>query len=119
MPSSLCMIVVQSSGKSSVLEAVVGVDFLPRGAGAAEISASFGFRQPHNVYCIFALWNHRYFSEASCFLCGTGIVTRRPLVLQLVRVQDPAARAFGEFLHAGPHQFWSFGRTARLLSQLK
>lgn len=44
----------QSSGKSSVLEAVVGRDFLPRGAG---------------------------------------IVTRRPLILQLVRLEDPNAQA--------------------------
>ena len=40
-------VVVQSSGKSSVLEGIVGKDFLPR---------------------------------------GTGFVTRRPLVLQLVHV---------------------------------
>ena len=39
---------IQSSGKSSVIESIVGRDFLPR---------------------------------------GTGIVTRRPLVLQLVHVQ--------------------------------
>ena len=40
---------LQSSGKSSVLENIVGIDFLPRGAG---------------------------------------IVTRRPLVLQLVNIQS-------------------------------
>jgi hypothetical protein len=45
---------VQSSGKSSVLEAVVGRDFLPR---------------------------------------GTGIVTRRPLVLQLVKIDDPSKQS--------------------------
>lgn len=38
-----------------------------------------------------------------------GIVTRRPLVLQLVRLEDPAARAYGEFLHIGPRPFFSFG----------
>jgi len=40
---------------------------------------------------------------------GTGIVTRRPLVMQLVRLEDAAAKPYGEFLHAGPRQFWSFG----------
>ncbi|KAH8915848.1 dynamin protein dnm1 [Atractiella rhizophila] len=49
----------QSSGKSSVLETVVGRDFLPRGAG---------------------------------------IVTRRPLVLQLIHVEPPKGE-HGEFLH--------------------
>lgn len=45
---SCCLTSSQSSGKSSVLESIVGRDFLPR---------------------------------------GTGIVTRRPLVLQLIHVQ--------------------------------
>lgn len=42
-------------------------------------------------------------------LSVAGIVTRRPLVLQLVRLEDPAARAYGEFLHIGPRPFYSFG----------
>lgn len=62
---------VQSSGKSSVLEAVVGRDFLPR---------------------------------------GTGIVTRRPLVLQLVKVDDLKAPDFGEFAHAPGRKFSNFGK---------
>lgn len=45
--------ILQSSGKSSVLENVVGQDFLPR---------------------------------------GTGIVTRRPLLLQLVHVDEPLSK---------------------------
>merc|ERR1712176_807492 len=49
----------QSSGKSSVLEAVVGKDFLPR---------------------------------------GSGIVTRRPLVLQLVQSKQ-GTKEYGQFLH--------------------
>uniref|UniRef100_A0A7S1PGH5 Dynamin-type G domain-containing protein n=1 Tax=Percolomonas cosmopolitus TaxID=63605 RepID=A0A7S1PGH5_9EUKA len=48
----------QSSGKSSVLENIVGKDFLPR---------------------------------------GTGIVTRRPLVLQLIHTNE--GEEYGEFLH--------------------
>lgn len=62
---------MQSSGKSSVLEAVVGKDFLPR---------------------------------------GTGIVTRRPLVLQLVRLEDPNAQEYGEFLHNNRQKMTNFGR---------
>ena len=61
---------MQSSGKSSVLEAVVGKDFLPR---------------------------------------GTGIVTKRPLVLQLVNLPDPAAKEYGEFLHMNREKMYDFG----------
>lgn len=70
MAPMVCISILQSSGKSSVLEAVVGTDFLPR---------------------------------------GTGIVTKRPLVLQLVHVDDPNAVPYGEFLHAGPRKFIEFG----------
>ncbi|KAM0260700.1 hypothetical protein ACHAQJ_002616 [Trichoderma viride] len=78
----------QSSGKSSVLENIVGRDFLPR---------------------------------------GTGIVTRRPLVLQLINRPaqsngvsnddieagaDKAANAdeWGEFLHLPGQKFYDFGK---------
>ena len=57
---SIVVVGGQSSGKSSVLEAIVGRDFLPR---------------------------------------GQGIVTRRPLILQLVHLADPGGREYGE-----PHQ---------------
>lgn len=66
----LCWGWLQSSGKSSVLEAVVGKDFLPR---------------------------------------GTGIVTRRPLLLQLVHLDDPSAREHGEFLHNNREKMYNFG----------
>ena len=59
----------QSSGKSSVLEAVVGRDFLPR---------------------------------------GTGIVTRRPLELQLETAADPNAEEYGEFGHLPGQKFYDF-----------
>ena len=62
--------VAQSSGKSSVLESVVGRDFLPR---------------------------------------GTGIVTRRPLVMQLVHLEDQSAREYGEFLHNNRQKLYDFG----------
>ena len=72
----------QSSGKSSVLENIVGRDFLPR---------------------------------------GTGIVTRRPLVLQLINhmpesgeVGEPTGQTnpheWGEFLHLPGEKFHDFQR---------
>ncbi|KAI9690678.1 MAG: vacuolar protein sorting-associated protein 1 [Bogoriella megaspora] len=80
----------QSSGKSSVLENIVGRDFLPR---------------------------------------GTGIVTRRPLILQLInRAASPKAQAngvpeeiktsdkesnveeWGEFLHIPGQKFYDFNK---------
>ncbi|XP_022887405.1 dynamin-related protein 1C isoform X2 [Olea europaea var. sylvestris] len=57
----------QSSGKSSVLESVVGRDFLPR---------------------------------------GSGIVTRRPLVLQLHKIDGQSE--YAEFLHAPKKRFTDF-----------
>jgi dynamin 1-like protein len=60
----------QSSGKSSVLEHLVGRDFLPR---------------------------------------GTGIVTRRPLILQLVHIDpDSEEEEYGQFLHLGDQRFTDF-----------
>jgi dynamin 1-like protein len=81
----------QSSGKSSVLENIVGRDFLPR---------------------------------------GTGIVTRRPLVLQLINIPgneneaEPSAEStgnasppqpveFGEFLHQPNRRFYDFAEIRR------
>lgn len=66
---SICVVGGQSSGKSSVLEAVVGKDFLPRGAG---------------------------------------IVTRRPLILQLHQLADATATEYGEFLHLAGTRFTDF-----------
>ncbi|KIK03826.1 hypothetical protein K443DRAFT_676483 [Laccaria amethystina LaAM-08-1] len=79
----ICVLGSQSSGKSSVLENIVGRDFLPR---------------------------------------GTGIVTRRPLVLQLInrsavpgangvdKGTDKAANPdeWGEFLHLPGEKFYDF-----------
>lgn len=81
----ICVLGSQSSGKSSVLENIVGRDFLPR---------------------------------------GTGIVTRRPLVLQLInrpasdpKAQNGSARAdgtnpdeWGEFLHLPGEKFYDFNK---------
>ena len=73
----------QSSGKSSVLENIVGRDFLPR---------------------------------------GTGIVTRRPLVLQLIHRMPESGEVrprgeagtnpdeWGEFLHLGGEKFYDFDK---------
>ncbi|XP_045813975.1 dynamin-related protein 5A-like [Trifolium pratense] len=66
---SIAVVGGQSSGKSSVLESVVGKDFLPR---------------------------------------GSGIVTRRPLVLQLQKI-DEGSREYAEFLHLPRKRFTDFG----------
>lgn len=39
---------------------------------------------------------------------GSGIVTRRPLVLQLVTLQQPSALEYGEFLHIKDKKFYEF-----------
>ncbi|KAI6042995.1 Dynamin central region-domain-containing protein [Pisolithus marmoratus] len=85
----ICVLGSQSSGKSSVLENIVGRDFLPR---------------------------------------GTGIVTRRPLVLQLIHRPVPAPlpngtpvkmngsdkfaneNEWGEFLHLPGQKFYDFSK---------
>eukprot|EP01038_Epipyxis_sp_PR26KG_P014828 gene14828-19921_t len=62
----------QSSGKSSVLESIVGRDFLPR---------------------------------------GSGVVTRRPLVLQLFTTKSSGEKEgeeWGEFLHLPGNKFFDF-----------
>ncbi|KAL3614621.1 Phragmoplastin drp1c [Castilleja foliolosa] len=64
---SVAVVGGQSSGKSSVLESVVGRDFLPR---------------------------------------GSGIVTRRPLVLQLHKTEG--GTEYAEFLHASKKKFTDF-----------
>ncbi|KAL1540049.1 Phragmoplastin drp1e [Salvia divinorum] len=64
---SVAVVGGQSSGKSSVLESIVGRDFLPR---------------------------------------GSGIVTRRPLVLQLQKTED--GREYAEFGHLPRRRFSDF-----------
>ncbi|XP_047315652.1 phragmoplastin DRP1A-like [Impatiens glandulifera] len=64
---SIAVVGGQSSGKSSVLESIVGKDFLPR---------------------------------------GSGIVTRRPLVLQLHRIEE--GREYAEFMHLPRKKFADF-----------
>ncbi|XP_072963106.1 phragmoplastin DRP1E-like [Typha angustifolia] len=65
---SVAVVGGQSSGKSSVLESIVGRDFLPR---------------------------------------GSGIVTRRPLVLQLHKTEEGQAD-YAEFLHMPKRRFSDF-----------
>jgi len=40
---------------------------------------------------------------------GTGIVTRRPLVLNLVHTEDPKAQEYGEFMHKQGQKVYDFG----------
>eukprot|EP00252_Welwitschia_mirabilis_P010361 TRINITY_DN2358_c0_g1_i2.p1 TRINITY_DN2358_c0_g1~~TRINITY_DN2358_c0_g1_i2.p1 ORF type:complete len:147 (+),score=20.59 TRINITY_DN2358_c0_g1_i2:86-526(+) len=65
---SIAVVGGQSSGKSSVLESIVGRDFLPR---------------------------------------GSGIVTRRPLVLQLHKTPE-GTREYAEFMHVPKKRFTDF-----------
>ncbi|XP_065864134.1 phragmoplastin DRP1A [Euphorbia lathyris] len=65
----------QSSGKSSVLESVVGKDFLPR---------------------------------------GSGIVTRRPLVLQLHRIDE--GKEYAEFMHQPRKKYTDFAAVRQEIS---
>ncbi|MED6124854.1 Phragmoplastin drp1e [Stylosanthes scabra] len=67
---SVAVVGGQSSGKSSVLESIVGRDFLPR---------------------------------------GSGIVTRRPLVLQLHKTED-GIQEHAEFLHLPRKRFTDFSK---------
>ncbi|MCH81242.1 dynamin-related protein 1C-like, partial [Trifolium medium] len=73
---SVAVVGGQSSGKSSVLESVVGRDFLPR---------------------------------------GSGIVTRRPLVLQLHKTDD-GQQDYAEFLHAPRKRFTDFAAVRKEIS---
>ncbi|RZC84035.1 hypothetical protein C5167_046820 [Papaver somniferum] len=73
---SVAVVGGQSSGKSSVLESIVGRDFLPR---------------------------------------GSGIVTRRPLVLQLHKL-DKGQTEYAEFLHAPRKKFTDFAAVRREIS---
>ncbi|KAK4798210.1 hypothetical protein SAY86_030536 [Trapa natans] len=70
---SVAVVGGQSSGKSSVLESIVGRDFLPR---------------------------------------GSGIVTRRPLVLQLCKIEEGAPE-FAEFLHLPTKRFTEFSAVCK------
>ncbi|XP_078170665.1 phragmoplastin DRP1C-like [Carex rostrata] len=69
---SVAVVGGQSSGKSSVLESIVGRDFLPR---------------------------------------GSGIVTRRPLVLQLHKTEG--GQEYAEFLHAPRKRYTDFAAVRR------
>ncbi|KAK2366492.1 dynamin-related protein 5A [Trifolium repens] len=80
LSSSLFLVVqlkvqVKSTGKSSVLESIVGKDFLP---------------------------------------CGSGIVTRRPLVLQLHKIDE--GREYAEFMHAPWKRFTDFAAVRQEIS---
>ncbi|MCD7458633.1 Dynamin- protein 1E [Datura stramonium] len=73
---SVAVVGGQSSGKSSVLESIVGRDFLPR---------------------------------------GSGIVTRRPLVLQLHKTEE-GQQEYAEFGHLPRRRFTDFGMVRKEIS---
>jgi replication fork clamp-binding protein CrfC len=89
---------VQSSGKSSVLESIVGRDFLPRGSGLIGNSAPVSEFSSTRAVIFTAT---RFVSSI------TGIVTRRPLVLQLHKTED-GVQEYAEFLHMPKRRFNDF-----------
>ncbi|CAA6666992.1 unnamed protein product [Spirodela intermedia] len=79
-----------SSGKSSVLESIVGRDFLP------------GDQLMCMVYFDLSLWG----GHSLCY-GSAGIVTRRPLVLQLHKTEEGQAE-YAEFLHLPKRRYTDF-----------
>lgn len=105
----------QSSGKSSVLESIVGRDFLPRGSGKKLIALSSWFF-PYVLLFLFSYilfffspdFVHYAWLLLSFFLfCLEGIVTRRPLVLQLHKIEEGQVE-YAEFLHLPNRRFTDF-----------
>ncbi|CAN1793917.1 Phragmoplastin DRP1B [Linum perenne] len=88
----------QSSGKSSVLESIVGKDFLPRGAGN----------------CCFEALLNSWMNNVSHKVASGGIVTRRPLVLQLHKIDE--TREYGEFMHLPRKRFTDFAALRQEIS---
>ncbi|GAB4844246.1 Phragmoplastin drp1e [Ancistrocladus abbreviatus] len=82
---SVAVVGGQSSGKSSVLESIVGRDFLPRGSGQGFILLGLALL---------------------LFFSGR-IVTRRPLVLQLHKTEQ-GSKEYAEFLHLSSRRFTDF-----------
>lgn len=89
----------QSSGKSSVLESVVGKDFLPRGSGNYRFYTC-GVR--------IGGCDLKFIDNWCMINVFAGIVTRRPLVLQLHK-SDEGTREYAEFLHLPRKRFTDFG----------
>ena len=84
----------QSSGKSSVLESLVGHDFLPRGSGT------------HKFLIIFLPFVCFVLNVSISYIKRTGIVTRRPIILQLNKEEGTAE--WGEFAHLPNKKFTDF-----------
>ncbi|KAG6393310.1 hypothetical protein SASPL_147548 [Salvia splendens] len=81
---SVAVVGGQSSGKSSVLESIVGRDFLPRGSGCPQ-------------------YLMRPFPDSM----SLGIVTRRPLVLQLQHTEE-GQEEYAEFGHLPKKRFTDY-----------
>jgi hypothetical protein len=83
-----------------VLESVVGKDFLPRGSG--KLLHSYAW-----MYIYFLILLVEYWQNNECKFYA-GIVTRRPLVLQLHKSEE-GSREYAEFLHLPRKRFTDFG----------
>ncbi|KAK3014822.1 hypothetical protein RJ639_008298 [Escallonia herrerae] len=89
----------QSSGKSSVLESMVGRDFLPRGSG-----------EEIRPFCAL------FFAAAAAIVFDCWIVTRRPLVLQLYKT-DQGQEEYAQFLHTGNKRYKDFSVVRREIEE--
>jgi len=104
---SIVVIGSQSSGKSSVLEAIVGHEFLPK---CVETSVSLSKRKGRTADCI-------------CALCrGDNMVTRRPIELTLIHTPPTASRPnpveYGDFPALGISKVTDFGSIQKTLTDL-
>lgn len=77
---------------------MVGKDFLPRGSGNPMLDVTIVDQLALKEDCIFLTIGMMY---------DVGIVTRRPLVLQLHRIDE--AREYAEFMHLPRKRFTDFG----------
>lgn len=96
---SIVVIGSQSSGKSSVLEAIVGREFLPKYVWI-----------PSNVI------------ELTCVFRGDNMITRRPIELTLIHTppssSNPDPPTFAEFPSLGPGHITDFGIVQQTLLDL-
>lgn len=100
-----------------MLESFVGRDFLPRGSGKKLIVLSYWFF-PYVLFFLFPFFLYSFlFFTGFCPLCLIvvflflfcleGIVTRRPLVLQLHKIEEGQVE-YAEFLHLPNRRFTDF-----------
>lgn len=84
-----------------MLESVVGKDFLPRGSGNLSYYFSLCHTKADDIDDLFGS------NGIKCNALYAGIVTRRPLVLQLHKIEG--GKEYAEFMHLPRKRFEDFG----------